>query len=29
LWYRVREGTLPWADFQVAMLPLRAHVSTL
>jgi transposase len=29
LWYRVREGTLPWADFQVAMLPLIAHVSTL
>jgi transposase len=29
LWYRVRDGTLPWADFQVAMLPLIAHVSTL
>jgi transposase len=29
LWYRVREGTLGWADFQVAMLPLIARVSTL
>jgi transposase len=29
LWYRVRDGTLGWADFQVAMLPLRARVSTL
>jgi len=29
LWYRVRDGTLAWADFQVAMLPLMAHVSTL
>jgi transposase len=29
LWYRVREGTLAWADFQVAMLPLMAQVSTL
>jgi len=29
LWYRVREGTLPWADFQVAMLPLMARVTTL
>lgn len=29
LWYRVREGTLAWADFQVAMLPLMARVSTL
>ena len=29
LWYRGREGTLAWADFQVAMLPLMARVSTL
>lgn len=29
LWHRVREGTLAWADFQVAMLPLIARVSTL
>jgi transposase len=29
LWYRVRDGTLTWADFQVAMLPLIARVSTL
>jgi transposase len=29
LWYRVRDGTLAWADFQVAMLPLMAHVRTL
>src|SRR5262249_3548228 len=29
LWYRVREGTLAWADFQVAMLPLMARVRTL
>jgi transposase len=29
LWYRVREGTLAWADFQVAILPLMARVSTL
>ena len=29
LWYRAREGTLAWADFQVAMLPLMARVSTL
>ena len=29
LWYRVRDGTLVWADFQVAMLPLMARVSTL
>jgi len=29
LWYRVREGTLAWADFQVAMLPLMARVNTL
>ncbi len=29
LWYRVRDGTLPWADFQVAMLPLMERVGTL
>jgi len=29
LWYRVREGTLAWADFQVAMQPLMARVSLL
>jgi len=29
LWYRVRDGTLTWAAFQVAMLPLMACVSTL
>lgn len=29
LWYRVRDGTLVWADFQGAMLPLMARVSTL
>jgi transposase len=29
LWYRVRDGTLVWADFQVAMLPLMARVQTL
>jgi hypothetical protein len=29
LWYRVRDGTLAWADFQVAMLPRIARVSTL
>jgi transposase len=29
LWYRVRDGTLVWADFQVALLPLRMRVSTL
>jgi transposase len=29
LWYRVRDGTLAWADFQVAMLPLMACVRTL
>jgi transposase len=29
LWYRGRDGTLPWADFQVAMLPLMARVRTL
>ena len=28
-WYRVRDGTLAWADFQVAMLPLMARVRTL
>jgi len=29
LWYRVRDGTLAWADFHVAMLPLMMRVSTL
>jgi transposase len=29
LWYRVRDGTLTWADFQVAMLPLMTRVSIL
>jgi transposase len=29
LWYRVRDGTLAWADFQVAMQPLIACVSIL
>ena len=29
LWYRVRDGTLAWADFQVAILPLMARVRTL
>jgi hypothetical protein len=29
LWYRVRDGTLAWADFQVAMLPLMARVRML
>ena len=29
LWYRLRDGTLSWADFQVAMLPLMARVRTL
>jgi transposase len=29
LWYRVRDGSLAWADFQVAMLPLIARVRTL
>ena len=29
LWYRVRDGTLAWADFHVAMLPLMARVRTL
>jgi len=28
-WYRVRDGTLAWPDFQVALLPLMARVSTL
>jgi transposase len=28
-WYRVRDGTLTWADFQVTMLPLMARVRTL
>ena len=29
LWYRVRDGTLAWADFQVAMQPLMVRVKTL
>jgi transposase len=29
LWYRVRDGTLTWADLQVALLPWMARVSTL
>jgi transposase len=29
LWYRMRDGTLAGADFQVAMLPLMTHVKTL
>ncbi len=29
LWYRARDGTLAWADFHVAMLPLMRRVSTL
>jgi hypothetical protein len=29
LWYQVRDGTMAGADFQVAMLPLMAHVKTL
>ena len=29
LWYRVRDGTVTWADFQVAMRPLMARVHTL
>jgi hypothetical protein len=29
LWYRARDGTLAWADFQVAMRPLMARVRTL
>jgi len=28
-WYRARDGTLAWADFQVVMLPLMARVHTL
>jgi transposase len=28
LWYRVRDGTLAWADFQVAMLCVMARVRT-
>jgi transposase len=28
-WYRVRDGTLSWADCHVARLPLRARVGTL
>jgi transposase len=29
LWYRVRDGTLAWADLQVAMQPLMARVKVL
>jgi transposase len=29
LWYRVRDGTLPGADFQGVLRPLRVRVSTL
>jgi transposase len=29
VWYRMRDGTLAWVDFQVAMLPLMARVSIL
>ncbi len=29
LWYRVRDGTLTWADFQVAMGPVMTRVGTL
>jgi len=29
LWYRVRDGTLPWADFQVAMVSLMDRVGIL
>jgi hypothetical protein len=29
LWYCVRDGTIAWADFQVAMLPLMAQVRAL
>jgi transposase len=29
LWYRVRDGTLAWADFQVCMLPVIARVEAL
>jgi hypothetical protein len=28
LWYRVRDGTLAWADFQIAMRPLMTQVRT-
>jgi transposase len=28
-WYRVRDGTLVWADFQVCMLPVMARVAAL
>lgn len=28
-WYRVRDGTLAWADFQVAMLPLMTRARAL
>ena len=28
-WYRVRDGTLTWADFQVILFPLLARVRTL
>jgi len=28
-WYRVRDGTLAWANFQVALFPLMARVRTL
>lgn len=29
LWYRVRDGTLAWAEFQVATQPLMTRVKTL
>jgi len=29
LWYRVRDGPLAWADFQVRRLPVRARVGSL
>ena len=29
LWHRVRDGTLAWADFQVARLPLMERVGIL
>jgi transposase len=29
LWYRVRDGTLAWAAFQVAMLPVMERVGSL
>jgi transposase len=28
LWYRVRDGTLSYADFQVAMRPIRQEIET-